>query len=226
MTSDSPVEDIPAMNEAVDRMMPWLRQTLPQYFDAASTKEVSRITLQITEALGEILESDMLNTYFYLPENSYDSGETGLTLSDLKRTDPLANCDVLDKEKRGDEDVHEQEMPTWHRETSDMAKSFFRFELERGSRTDLLGSSARPGEDGDQALAMVQGSARQTKRNDYAKRNEVVRSDDYDRSGKGKIYGKENRYAEAVFLVPYPPSREHIAAYEQMKTEILPYQKN
>jgi nitric oxide reductase activation protein len=225
LTSDSPVEDIPAMNEAVDRMMPWLRQMLPQYFDAASTEEVARITLQITEELGEILKSDMLNTYFYLPENSYDIEEAGLTLADLKRTDSLTNCDVLDKEKRGDEDVHEEEMPTWHRETNDMTKSFFRFELERGSRTDLLGNSARPGEDGDQALAMVQGSARQTKRNDYAKRNAIVRSDDYDRSGKGETYGKENRYAEAIFLVPYPPSREHIAEYERMKTEILPYQK-
>ncbi|MBB3869858.1 VWA domain-containing protein [Parageobacillus toebii NBRC 107807] len=224
LTSDSPLEDVPIIHEPIDRMMPWLRQTLPQFFDAASTKEVARITWMITEAFDDVLENDMLNTYFYLPEQSYNE-EMGLTLEDLKRIDPLNNCDILDKEKCGDEDVHDQELPTWHRETSDMTKSFLRFELEQGSRTDLLGDGAREGEDGDQALAMVQGSARKSNRNDYRKLNAYEQKRESKQAGKGDRYGKDNRYAEAIFLFPTSPSSEQIAQYEQKKIDILPYQK-
>ncbi|GMO01308.1 vWA domain-containing protein [Parageobacillus thermoglucosidasius] len=226
LTSDSPLEDIPAIHEPIDRMMPWLRQTLPQFFDAASTKEVAHITLKIAEALDDVLTNDMLNTYFYLPEQSYHNAEkTGLTLKDLKRTDPLNNCDILDKEKDGDEDVHEQELPTWHRETSDMTKSFLRFELEQGSRTDLLGEGEREGEDGDQALAIVQGSARKSHRNDYKKQSAYEQKRERKQAGRGERYGKANRYAEAIFLLPASPSPQHIAQYEQKKADILSYQK-
>jgi nitric oxide reductase activation protein len=225
LTSDSPLEDVPDIHGPIDRMMPWLRQTLPQFFDAISTKEVARITLMIAEALNDVLETDMVNTYFYLPEQSYTIKETGLTLEDLKRTDPLNNCDILDKEKRGDEDIHEQKLPTWHRETSDMTKSFLRFELEQGSRTDLLGDGAREGEDGDQALAIVQGSARKSNRNDYMKQSAYEQKRESKQTGKGDRYGKDNRYAEAIFLFPTSPSHHQIRQYEQKKSEILPYQK-
>jgi nitric oxide reductase activation protein len=226
LTSDSPLEDVPAIHEPIDRMMPWLRQTLPQFFDAASTKDVAHITSMIAEALDDVLTSDMLNTYFYLPEQSYNNVEKiGLTLKDLKRTDPLNNCDILDKEKGGDEDVHEQELPTWHRETSDMTKSFLRFELEQGSRTDLLGEGEREGEDGDQALAIVQGSARKSNRNDYMKQSAYEQKRERKQAGRGERYGKDNRYAEAIFLLPASPSPQQVAQYEQKKADILSYQK-
>ncbi|WP_027409350.1 vWA domain-containing protein [Anoxybacteroides tepidamans] len=224
LTSESPLEEVPVMIEPIDRMMPWLRQTLGQFFDAASTKDVAHIAWTIVEAFDDILERDMLNTYFYLPEHSYEE-ETGLTIDDLKRTEALNHCDVLDHEKQGDEDIHEQKLPTWHRETSDMTKSFLQFELEQGSQTDLLGEGVREGEDGDQALAIVQGSAQKSKRNDYARREAIEKQREARPTGAGDVYGKVNRYAEAIFLSPSSPTFTQLAQYEQKKTEIVSYQK-
>lgn len=225
LTSESPLEDIPMIYEPIDRMMPWLRQTLGQFFDAVSTKDVARVAFMITETLDEVLEHDMLNTYFYLPEHSYGTEEAMLTIDDMKRKNALNNRDVLDQKKKGDEDIHEQKLPTWHRETSDMTKSFLQFELEQGSQTDLLGEGVREGEEGDQALAIVQGSVQKSKRNDYTKQNAIEKKRDIRQTGKGEPYGKENKYAEAIFLSPQPPSFQQLAEYEKMKAEIVSYQK-
>jgi nitric oxide reductase activation protein len=224
LTSDSPLEDVPFIHEDIQRVMPWVRQTLGQFFDATSTKEVVRVTLTLIEVLNEVLEKDMLNTYFYLPERVYET-ESMLTIDDIKRKDPLNNCDVLDKSKKGDEEIHQDILRTWHRETSDMTKSFLQFDLEQGSQTDLLGEGVREGEAGDQALAIVQGSARKSTRNDYAKRNAYEQKREIRETGRGSIYGKENRYAQAIFLPPKSSSYSQIVEYEKKKADIAPYQK-
>ncbi|KXG09310.1 hypothetical protein AT864_02540 [Anoxybacillus sp. P3H1B] len=225
LTSASPLEDVPFIHERIDPMIPWIRQTIGHLFDASSTKDIARIVLLLTEALEDVLEHDMLNTYFYLPQHAYNQEEAHMTLADLKRSSCLNNCDVLDKQKSGDEDIHDQELPTWHRETSDMTKSFLQFELEQGSRTHLLGKGGRPGEDGDQALGMVQGSAQKSSRNEYTRPISLERKQDVRQSGGGEAYGKENRHAEAIFLTPHSPSVQEQAEYEKKKLEIIAYQK-
>lgn len=224
LTSESPLEEIPFIHEPIDRLMPRLRQMLSQIFDAASTNDVAHTVFMLTEMFDEVLEQDMLNTYFYLPEHSYEPDAPATTIEDIKRKDPLNNCDVFDQAAEGDEDLHEQTLPTWHRETSDMTKSFLRFELEQGSQTNWLGEGVREGEEGDQALAIVQGSAKKSNRTDYTKQKTAEKID-IRSSGKGEPYGKENRYAEAIFLSPHPPSSQQIREYEKKKAEIAVYQK-
>lgn len=222
LTSESPLEEIPPISERIDDLMPQIRQLLGQFFDTTSTHDVARIVLLMVEMLTGILEEDMLNTYFYLPERGYELPT--MTWKDIKRSDPLNNCDILEKEKKGDEDVHEQTLPTWHRETSDMTKSFLQFELEQGTQTDLLGEGVREGEEGDQALAVVQGSSRKSNRIDYTKQVAMEQLHTLP-SGKGEPYGKENKYAEAIFLSPSPPSFTQMREYEQKKAGIAVYQK-
>lgn len=60
-------------------------------------------------------------------------------------------------------------MEVWHRETEAPSKSFLQFDLEHGGKSDLGKDAAREGDDGDQALGTVQGSAKQTHRKDYSK---------------------------------------------------------
>ncbi|ANB60581.1 vWA domain-containing protein [Anoxybacteroides amylolyticum] len=222
LTSESPLEEIPPISEPIDHLMPQIRQLLGQFFDAASTRDVARVVLLITGMLEGILEKDMLNTYFYLPEHSYEP--QGMLMEDIKRIDPLNNCDVLNEGKEGDEDVHEQTLPTWHRETSKMTKSFLQFELEQGTQADLLGEGVREGEAGDQALGVVQGSSQKSNRTDYTKQVEAKKIH-MQPSGKGEPYGKENKYAEAIFLSPSPPSFAHIREYGRKKEEVAVYQK-
>lgn len=223
--SESPIETIPQYSESIDLIIPYIRNTISKFFEAKSTQDTVSICLEIVEVLDEALELDMLNEYFHLPEKGFSlEEENGLNFDDLKRKDPLQNCDVMDKKASGDEEILNEELRTWHRETSELSNSYLQFDLDQGTGTDLLGEGVREGETGDQALAIVQGSVQKTSRNDYSKleakeqkRNKAGRNDNE--------YGKENRFAHPIFLSLNNPTKEEIKQYHLYKKEISTYQK-
>ncbi|RSK28284.1 VWA domain-containing protein [Bacillus sp. HMF5848] len=224
VTAESPLEDIPPIQDKIDRVLPYIRSELVHVYEANSTKAIVSIVLRVMEVLDEILERDMLNLYFFLPEHVYS--EDKLIFEDLKRRDRLRNNDLLEDVKNGDEDVHDEEkMPMWHRETESPTKSFLQFDLEQGTKTDLMGEGVREGEDGDQALGMVQGSSQQSSRNDFAKMEALEAERDEKKASAVDQYGKENRQAIAIFLKPDIQTNEQKRLYTQYKAEISPYQK-
>ncbi|WP_449536569.1 vWA domain-containing protein [Ferdinandcohnia sp. Marseille-Q9671] len=225
LTAESPLEDIPPIQERIDLVVPFIRSQVANVFEAKTTKEITTICQEIIDVLEEVLDEDMLNMYFHLPELDYGIVEDGLTIDDLKRKDKLKNNDVLDDVQKGDEDIHEEKLPTWHQETSTPTKSFLQFDLEQGSRTNLLGEGAREGEAGDQALGMVQGSSRKSTNNDYSKIEamEMVHSE---KEGSAESeFGKENRFAYPVIKSAKPPTNDEILQYDKNKAIIAPYQK-
>ncbi|MFT4414048.1 vWA domain-containing protein [Fredinandcohnia humi] len=225
VTTSSPLEEIPPIQEKIDFVLPYLRNKIVSVFDAKLTKDIITICIDMMDVLEEVIDDDLLNTYFHLPELEYNLIEDGLTFDDLKRKDKLKNNDVLDDVKKGDEDLHEDKLPTWHQETSTPTKSFLQFDLEQGSRTNLLGEGAREGEAGDQALGMVQGSSRKSTNNDYSQIEamEMVHSE---KEGVfDSEFGRENKYAYPVFVKARKPSVTEEKEYEKNKTIIAPYQK-
>ncbi|WP_099352998.1 vWA domain-containing protein [Fredinandcohnia onubensis] len=225
LTAESPLEEIPSIQQKIDLLIPFLRGQIEKVFDAKRTKDIIKICMEIIDVLEDVLDEDMLNTYFHLPELDYEILEDGLTIDDLKRKDKLKNNDVLDDVKKGDEDIHEEKFETWHRETSTPTKSFLQFDLEQGSRTNLMGEGAREGEEGDQALGIAQGSSKQSKNKDYSKMEamEMVHSE---KEGSSEAeFGKENRFAFPVFKSARKPIDEEVIQYEKNKTIIAPYQK-
>ncbi|WP_077618083.1 vWA domain-containing protein [Bacillus sinesaloumensis] len=225
LTAQSPLEDIPPIQEKIDLVVPFLRRQIEKVFDAKSTKEIGSLCREIVDVLEDVLDEDMLNTYFHLPELDYERLEEGLTIDDLKRKDKLKNNDELDDVKKGDEDIHEEKFETWHRETSTPTKSFLQFDLEQGSKTNLMGEGAREGEEGDQALGIAQGSSRKSKNSDYSKLEamELVHTD---KEGSAESeFGKENRFAYPVFKKARKPTDAEVIQYEKNKAIIAPYQK-
>ena len=220
LTAEQPAQN-GFLPEHLRLALPFIEREIRYVYDAKSTAHISRIVLTIIDVLEELLDADMLNTYFHLPAYIYiDQQEER---ADIRRKDPLKNHDVLDK-KAENEDVFQEVMHTWHRETSDMTNSFLQFDLEQGSQTDLLGEGIRQGEAGDQALVIVHGSSQKTTHNDYAQleqqeqRQELV--------GRSVCeYGKENRYAKPIFVTASPPTVEQIRKYEHHRETIVPYQK-
>lgn len=225
LTTDNPFEEIPSISEPIDRVLPYVRNELTKVYEAKTTQDLTKMVIEVADVLDEVLERDMLNMYFHLPELDYDEWEAGLTFDDLKRQAKLDNDDSLGKIKKGDEDIHENDMPTHHRETSRATKSFLQFDIEHGSKTDLMGEGGREGEDGDQALGMVQGSARKSKQNDYSHMEAMESKRDEEQGGGESEFGKDNKYAYPVFQTPDVPGPEQIRRYEENKKVIAPYQK-
>lgn len=225
-TVDNPFEELPSIQPDIDRVIPFLREQIMRTFEATTTREVTRICEEISDVLEEVLERDMLNTYFLLPDFNYEELQQGLTFDDLKRKSKLKNDDVIKGEKSGEEDVHEDKLPTWHQETSKATESFLQFDLEQGSKTDLGGDNAvREGEDGDQALGVVQGQSKKAKRNDYSKLEALETRKEEPQEGGDESFGKDNRYAKALVKEKMRPTTEERSQYSANVKEIAPYQK-
>lgn len=220
LTAEQPVNDI-FLPERLRLALPFVEREIRNVYDAKSTAHISHIVLTVVDVLDELLDTDMLNTYFHLPEYIYVNQQQDR--EDIRRKDPLKNHDVLDK-KSENEDIFQETMHTWHRETSDMTNSFLQFDLEQGSQTDLLGEGVRQGEAGDQALGIVHGSSQKTTHNDYTHLEQQEHR--YELSGRSEYeYGKENRYAKPIFVDALPPTIEQTKQYERNRGVIGPYQK-
>jgi nitric oxide reductase activation protein len=226
LNAQSPLEEPPSINEELDLAMPFLQSQITRFYETDSTAEVVKICLEIIDVVDEIVKKDMLNEYFHLPEDAYEQTELAAeTFEDLKRKDPLANHDVLEEESTGDEEVMDEEFRTWHRETEDKGESFLQFDLDQGSQSDLMGEGVREGDDGDQALAMVQGSAQETDKEQYENVKAAEKEHEELKGGGESKYGKDNRYAIPFFLSPSNPSSEDQQLYHTYKAEIAPLQK-
>ncbi|MGD7008163.1 vWA domain-containing protein [Metabacillus sp. 84] len=224
LTAQSPLETIPALNEDFERMLPFFQRELEQAYESRSTAETAGIAYRISEAAEEFLEKDMLNTYFFLPEQGY-AENSGLSFKDLKRMNELDNDDTLELDRKEERDVHDQEMPTWHRETSKATDSFLQYDLEHGSKTDLMGNGLREGEDGDQAMGTVQGSSKESKQNKYDQSEVLENRQDGDRTGDEFTFGKENKFAFAENLEPVKPNDQDKISYSENKAAVSHYQK-
>ncbi|MCA1030286.1 hypothetical protein LCL95_04440 [Bacillus timonensis] len=223
--SNSPIDQVPNINENINRLFPFIRQNVFHIFDTKSTKDVVKVCMEIMDVLDEVIESDMLNMYFHLPELKYELLMNEMTFDDLKRKDALKNNDKIDDAKEGDEDFHEEKLPTWHQETSKPTKSFLQFDLEQGTKTDLLGEGVRDSEDGDQALGIIQGSSQKSSKNDFSKMEAIEANHSEKDTGGSGFYGKENKFAQKMILKPIKPTPEDYNNYDQHKSMILPYQK-
>jgi len=226
LTANSPTIRLPNIEKNLDLLIPYIQSNIMRVYEAKNTNEIKQISLNIIEVLEEVIEKDLFNTYFILPEMDLKDNIENLTFDDLKRKPNLSNCDFLEDVKKGDEDLHEEKMPTWHRETSKPTKSFLQFDLEHGTQTDLIGESVREGEAFDQALALVQGRAQQTNRNDYSNMEADRSEEESEPKNQGSdLFGKENRYAKALNMPIRRITNEDKAQYHSMKKEIIVYQK-
>jgi nitric oxide reductase activation protein len=225
LTAQSPLEQMPLLSESLDRVLPFIESKIFQVFEVNTTKAVIKIVLDIMDVLEEMLEKDMLNTYFYLADLPYGSYQTNGLFDELKRKSKLKNKDSLEEAKKGDEDVHGDKLPTWHSETSKPTKSFLQFDLEQGTNTTINGDGiVREGDDGDQALAMVQGTSKKAKKNDYSKL-EALENKNEDRSMAGDLaYGKENKFAVPVFIEAKQPLPNEVDQYKKDRNDILLFQ--
>lgn len=225
LTAESPLVDLPSIHDTIDPVIPFLQSEVAKVYEAKSTRDVKKITISVIEVLEELLQDDMLNLYFFLSETVYK--EQVLTFDDLKRKSALKNHDVMENEKDGEEDVHQDQLPTWHQETEDKTKGFLQFELEQGTQTNLIGEGVREGEHSDQALGIVQGTSKKSTLNDYTELEtlEAMQQDISLGSGEEHRYGKANRFAIAIDMPVKRTTIKELEQYQQVKTVITPYQK-
>ncbi|MBD8004989.1 vWA domain-containing protein [Bacillus norwichensis] len=223
LNSDSPILTMPSFNSEIDEGIPLIRSELENFYDTQSTQVVADACLKIVERVGQLVNTDMINDYYHLPGQEQNLLDV-MSYSDLLRKDSLQNDDTTEEKAGGDEQVHEEEMRTWHRETESPGKSFMQFNLDQGTRTDIAGGSEREGEEGDQALGIVQGRSVQTDKKEYDGM-ELTSMGELDASNGKNKYGTSNKNARSVFLKAGRPDKEALAEYGKLEKEVKFYHK-
>lgn len=217
-------------DEANDEQKNVLEQIKPfiyEYYDVTSTNQVVALCEKIVFLVTPLYKKDCYNEYFVLPFMDYDAFQKDNSFDDLLRKDGLVNddADATDLEEK---ETLEEQYSTWHRETDvkDDNETFLHFELESGTRTKILGDTVREGDEGDQALASVQGSANKSKEKDYSKLEALNEKKQLTPIvEKVYRYGEENRAAVQINKKTITPTIEERNSYRQLVQEIDGYRR-
>ena len=214
--------DVPDFDPGLQLALPNIERRLEALYEAGTTQDIADLSMDIVRLIEQAGLADMINEYFHLPNP--DNFLVFKTWDEnLKRKDPLRNSDSAETD--GQENVFEEEMKTWHRETKDPGKTFLQFELEQGTQTKILGDGARKGEAGDQALAIVQGSSKKTAGKDFSNLEAMEGTIDNENLDGGAPYGLANKNAVPIFLSPDEPSKSDKEMYVTLQKEILHYKR-
>lgn len=226
LQANKPDPTFPRANEQQLHQLERLKPVLYSAFEAKSTNDTAKIAKQIWIPLEEAYK-DMINVYFTFPIAHIEKYEQNTLFDELTRTDELENDDQEDIDDKNNEYFDEQ-FSTWHTENqnSDRKQNFLQFDLEVGTKTNIMGGGARETEDGDQAMGTIQGQSGQSENNDYSETETLEKQGSVEGKQTNKpVYGEENKHAVAIVKKAESPSEEHQFAYQEDVSKIEPYKR-
>jgi nitric oxide reductase activation protein len=211
--------------EKLIHLLAQIQPFIQQVWEAREPKEIADASRGMMDIIQTVVKKDIFADYFSTHEEngtahplSYES------IDDLKRHKKLKNNDT-DTPEQEDSLRAKDKLPSWHRESSEQGQSFLQFDLEQGTKTKMLGDSPREADPGDQALAVVRGSAQQSKKNDFTPLDEAeVQMPTLSGMGKGGM-GEANRGAKTVFVPVRRPEAGEVASYRELAEQIEPHRK-
>jgi nitric oxide reductase activation protein len=188
---------------------------LYEAFHSRNTEDTMYTIEKIRYRLEDHLNTDMINHYFGLaPLNN--EGAVGKPEECAKK---LANNDVQELEDDEKKEKMDEKFSTWHRENKNNDnENFLRFELESGTKTNLMGNSARESEDNDQALASVQGSSRKSSQANFQQTDTKDAKTSHSSAGYEGSYGKYNIGASHTFKKARKATPDEKATYQTIKS--------
>ncbi|TFB24332.1 VWA domain-containing protein [Filobacillus milosensis] len=219
LTSTSPDQNFPRANRRQLNTLDQLKPLLFETFEAKTTREIVSLCMKVEQLIKENY-SDAINRYFVFPVKHEGDFQNDLLFDELMRTDPLANDDQEDVDDQ--DEVTDEKFSTWHRENEndDRKQSFLRYELEQGTKTNILGDGARETEDGDQAMASVQGISSESSEYDYSDYENLDEKKNEQQEGEAGRYGKENLKATKHDIEPASPSLDEKELYKDFVSDV------
>ena len=224
--ADEPDPDFHGATEEQLIQLERLKPVLFDMFAAQSTDDVTQMAERIVHMVEDIYP-DMINDYLTFPIKQIESYSKDTLYDELTRTDPLANEDMEDVDEDNQE-YFDQPFSTWHRENenNDRKQNFLQFELDVGTKTNIMGGDARETEDGDQAMGSVQGTSGKSEKNDYSEIEALDKQETSEAGDSGQsMYGEENKHAMAIHKQATHPTEKEEETYEQYKDDIDSYKR-
>lgn len=225
LQADTPDPTFPRANQKQLDRLEMLKPELYAVYEARSTDDITKLAERIVFGLQSDYK-DTVDEYFVLPIGHLEAYTKNTLFDELTRTDELANEDVEEVDEDKNEYIDE-EFSTWHRENenSDRKQTFLQFELDVGTKTSIKGGGARETEDGDQAMATVQGASGQSKNNDYSDLDTLDKEESNQGKTKDNQYGEANKAAVKHDLGADKPTNEDRELYKEYLQDVEPYER-
>lgn len=226
LQAEEPDPDFPSANEKQLNYLTAIKPLLYDSFAAKSTSTIARIAEEIVSRLEENY-LDMVNEYFTLPITTVELIQENTLFDELTRTDDVANIDQEEVNQENNQYIDER-FSTWHRENqnSDRKQTFLRFELDVGTKTNLMGGATRETEDADQAMGTIQGASGKSDRNDFSKLESLQKQTaSHGKKADKTQYGDANKDAVAIIKEASHPSKEDIELYQSYANDIDAYKR-
>ncbi|MFX3625446.1 MAG: nitric oxide reductase activation protein NorD [Ectobacillus sp.] len=190
---------------------------LYEAFHSRNTEDTMYIIEKIRYRLEGAALDDMINHYFGLAPLNSESAENEAE----KRAKKLANDDMQKLEDDEKKNKMEETFSTWHRENKNNEnENFLRFELESGTKTNLIGNTARESEDQDQALGSVQGNSKKSTQANFQQADAKDARASHAAANGEEQYGKYNIGAAHTFKKARKPLPAEKASYQTIKSLI------
>jgi len=216
LQADSPNPSFPKANPKQLESLEMIKPLLYSVFEAAYTIDITTITAQIVFQFDTVF-TDMQNVYYVFPMKQIEQYRAQTLFDELTRTDELENEDTeaFDTDQS---EYFDEEFSTWHQENKneDRKQNFLQMDLEQGTKTSMLGGEARETEDGDQAVASVQGTSAESKNRDFSDTETLDKKENRRESGANNPpYGEANKDAVIQIKTAEEPSAEEKTLYQQ-----------
>ncbi|RYG72073.1 VWA domain-containing protein [Lentibacillus lipolyticus] len=225
--SNQPDPSFPGANDRQLEQLQALKPAIFQVYEVKNTQDTAHAAESIVRRL-DAETKDMINDYTIFPIARIADYTAETAFDELTRTDPLANDSLEEDVDEGNNDTFEQDFSTWHseNENADKQQNFMQFELEQGTRSSLMGEGARETEEGDQAMASIQGSSGKSEQNDYSNMEAMEkRQDNQDDGSSGDAFGQENKHAINITKHAETPSEKDEYNYRVYAEEVAPHQR-
>ncbi|RLL47733.1 VWA domain-containing protein [Oceanobacillus piezotolerans] len=223
--SDHPDPSFPRVNEKQLEQLESIKPFLYEVFDAKNTSDIVNIAERIVFQVDNHYR-DTVHEYFIFPIYHIESLIENRLFDELTRTDDVKNDDSEEVNNEDNEYIDE-EFSTWHRENKneDRKQTFLQFNLDVGTKTNIMGGGARETEDADQAMGTIQGSSGKSKKNDYSELESLEKQENRNGASSENKYGEENKHAVKLIKEAEQPSREDILLYRDFVREIEPLKR-
>ncbi|TCP31248.1 nitric oxide reductase activation protein [Scopulibacillus darangshiensis] len=207
---------------AIAKYKPAMREVALHCRELPDTKAVEKAVQFFCEELSDDF-GDMTASYFTMHEESHNQADDK---SPSQKKNELASTTSKETEDKEEKDAHEEKMPTWQQEQEQEGDSMLQFDLDEGTKTDLIGEGERQGDSGDQAFAGVQGASRDSDGKNYDDQEGLDSGDKpIAKLSSSQSLGDANRRAKAIMKPRRKPTPEEIDVYKAIKADILPVQK-
>jgi nitric oxide reductase activation protein len=211
-----------ALPEPIAALKPKMRQIQTTLEHSKGTDDTYSLAITFGLILPEKL-NDMKSSYLTI----YNGDNTNHNApDDLIEENQFKSSSIKKVNDKEDKETYDEKLPSWHEEQEHEGDNFLQFDLDQGTKTDLIGQGERKEESGDQAFASVQGSSQQSDGSQFD--GDHLSSDSNDPNSQNtskKVFGEANRSASEIRTPARKPTLTEQETYKTVKNKIHPIQK-